>query len=88
MYRVSIGRLGQTVEQVSTALRSPGIQDNDLTDSIPVGIPRLLSEFVDLPRVIEPAACEGVAHLTVVRPAWRVVLLAWNVFDSLKVLDI
>lgn len=24
----------------------PGIQDNDLTDSIPVGIPRLLSAFV------------------------------------------
>ena len=46
MYRVSIGRLGQTVEQVSTALWIPGIQDNDLTDSIPVGIPRLLSEFV------------------------------------------
>ena len=46
MYRVSIGRLGQTVEQVSTALWIPGIQDNDLTDSIPVGIPRLLFEFV------------------------------------------
>ena len=75
------------VEQVSTALRSPGIQDNDLTDSIPEGYHGCFPNSLTLPASSEPAATlEGVAHLTAVRPAWRVVLLAWNVFDSLKVL--